>query len=421
MSTSLLRPPERPDLWSSDEDRSAPRAPGPGGPGDGGGGGGRPPAAGGRSPRRAPLALLLVLSAMLGGGAGVGILAATGVIGADGGGTTIVQGESAALSGDGADGRLDAEALYASTSAGVVDIKATGVSSASEQPSPFGGTPQASPSTASGTGFVIDRDGHIVTASHVVDGASTITITFEDGMTRTATLLGQDDATDVAVLKIDADDVTLHPLELAGSASLDVGDEVAAIGDPFGYARSISTGIVSGVDRTIEAPNGFTVAHAIQTDAALNPGNSGGPLLNAAGEVVGIADQIATGGSQQNAGVGFAIPIDLVTSELAKLKAGQKVTHAYIGVATSAASTSTRGAVIGTLTPGGPAAEAGLRAGDVVTKLGGATITDANDLVAAIADHEPGDRVEIRAKRGSESVEMAVTLGTQPARSSASG
>ena len=112
---------------------------------------------------------------------------------------------------------------------------------------------------------------------------------------------------------------------------------MAAIGDPFGYARSISTGIVSGVDRTIEAPNGFTVAHAIQTDAALNPGNSGGPLLNAAGEVVGIADQIATGAAKQNAGVGFAVPIDLVTASLAKLKAGETVSHAYLGAATSGA------------------------------------------------------------------------------------
>ncbi|MEA2142800.1 MAG: putative serine protease PepD [Solirubrobacteraceae bacterium] len=429
MSTSLLRPPESGDRWSSDEDRAAPHGPGPGGPGGAGGGGGggggrRPDAPGGRSPRRAPLALLLVLSAMLGGGAGVGVLAATGVVGGDAGGTTtIVQGEPAAAtssSGDGAVGRLDAEALYASTSAGVVDIKATGVSSASARPTPFGGPPQQPQSTASGTGFVIDKDGHIVTASHVVDGASSITITFEDGVTRTAKLLGKDDATDVAVLKIDPAGLTLHPLKLARSASLNVGDEVAAIGDPFGYARSISTGIVSGVDRTIEAPNGFTVAHAIQTDAALNPGNSGGPLLNASGEVVGIADQIATGGSEQNAGVGFAVPIDLATTSLAKLKAGEKVSHAYLGVATSGAS-STRGAVLGTLASGGPAADAGLRAGDVVTKLGDTTITNANDLVAAIADHQPGDEVKATVKRGSQTVEMTVTLGTQPAQSSAGG
>ncbi len=395
--------------------------------GGGGGGGGRRDAPGGRSPRRAPLTLLLVLSAMLGGGASVGVLAATGVVGGESGATTtIVQGEPASASsrasGDGAAaGRLDAEALNASTSAGVVDISAKGVASASAQPTPFGGPPQQPQSTATGTGFVIDQDGHIVTASHVVDGASSITITFEDGVTRTATLLGQDDVTDVAVLKIDPAGLTLHPLKLASSASLDVVDEVAAIGDPFGYARSISTGIVSGVDRTIEAPNGFTVAHAIQTDAALSPGNSGGPLLNAAGEVVGIADQIATGGSEQNAGVGFAVPIDLVTASLPQLKAGEQVSHAYLGVATSGASTGTRGAVLGTLTSGGPADDAGLRADDVVTRFGDTTIANANDLVAAIADHPPGDKVALTAKRGSQTVELTVTLGTQPAQSTRGG
>ena len=154
-----------------------------------------------------------------------------------------------------------------------------------------------------------------------------------------------------------------------------MGDEVAAIGDPFGYARSISTGIVSGVDRTIEAPNGFTVAHAIQTDAALNPGNSGGPLLDAAGKVVGIADQIATGGgAQQSAGVGFAVPIDLVKSALETLKAGDAVAHAYLGVATADGAAGNTGATV-------------------------------------------GDEVALAVRRGSETVELRVRLGTQPAQS----
>ena len=420
MTTSLFRPPESRDAATSDEKRAAPFSSGSGPGAD------RmaPRAPASRWPRRAPLALLLVLSALLGGGMTVGILAATGLVERGGSGqpTAVAEREAAAASSPGdADGRLDAEALYADTSAGVVDIRASGVASANAQPSPFGGPPQQPRATSTGTGFVIDDDGHIVTASHVVDGASSITITFEDGTTRSATLLGQDDATDVAVLKIDPDGLTLHPLKLARSSSLDVGDEVAAIGAPFGYGRSISTGIVSGVDRTMKAPNGFTVAHAIQTDAALNPGNSGGPLLNAAGEVVGIADQIATGGSEQNAGVGFAVPIDLVTASLSQLKAGERVSHAYLGVATSGASSGTPGATLGSLTPGGPAADAGLRAGDVVTKLGATTITNANDLVGAIADHRPGDQVKVAVKRGSETVELTVTLGTQPAQSAAAG
>jgi len=381
MTSSLLRPPEPRDPWSPDAQRAAPGGPGdPGGPGAGDRGGRRSGHAA-RPPRRAPLAVLVVLSALLGGGVGAGIVAATD-IGADTGRTvTVVEpGGVPAASADGS-GRLDAEALYAATSAGVVDIAARGVASASAPPTPFGGAPQQPQSASTGTGFVIDDAGHIVTASHVVDDASSITVTFEDGTTRTARRLGHDDATDVAVLKVDPAGLTLHPLKLASSASLDVGDEVAAIGAPFGYGRSISTGIVSGVDRTIKAPNGFTVAHAIQTDAALNPGNSGGPLLNAAGAVVGIADQIATGGSEQSAGVGFAVPIDLVTASLAQLKAGEKVIHPYLGVATSGGSGATPGATLGALTPGGPAAAAGLRAGDVVTRFGDAKITNANDLL----------------------------------------
>jgi putative serine protease PepD len=359
------------------------------------------------TPLRAPLAALLAASALLGGGVSAGVLAATGGVG-DGASqvTPAAQGAPVA-STQGGGGSVNAGALYASTSTGVVDITSKGMSS--------GGT-------ATGTGFVIDTGGNILTASHVVDGASSITVTFQDGKTRTASLVSQDNATDVAVLKIDPAGLTLHPLKLGSSSSLGVGDQIAAIGDPFGYARSISTGIVSGVDRTVDAPNGFTVAHAIQTDAALNPGNSGGPLLNSSGEVVGIVDQIATnGGVDQSSGVGFAVPIDLVTAELSKLKAGETVTHAYLGVATSGASTTTVGAPVASVTSGGPAQAAGLRAGDVVTRLGNASVKNANDLVAAIAGHAPGDRVGVSVERVSNPVQLTVTLGTQPAQSSPAG
>jgi len=370
---------------------------------------------------RAPLAVLLATSALLGGGVSAGVLLATGAV--DGGAqtTTVIQPDGGGTTPASATG-LNADALYASTSAGVVDITSKGVSSAGAQSaSPFGGPPQSG-TTATGTGFVIDSNGNIVTAAHVVDGASSITVTFEDGTTHPATLVNKDDATDVALLKIDASGMTLHPLKLGSSGSLGVGDQVAAIGDPFGYQRSISTGIVSGVDRTVDAPNGFTVAHAIQTDAALNPGNSGGPLLDASGEVVGIVDQIATnGGADQSAGVGFAVPIDLVTSELSTLKSGNKVTHAYLGVATSGSSTGTPGATLANVTSGGPAADAGLRSGDVVTKLGGAKVQNANDLVAAIASHHPGDKVAVTVERSSNAVQLTVTLGTQPAQSSTGG
>ncbi len=345
------------------------------------------------------LTALLLACALLSSGASAGILAATGAFARGGSPTTTVVQASSSTSG------LSAGALYAAAAPGVVDITAEGSSSGGK---------------ATGTGFVADRAGHIVTASHVVDGASKVTVKFASGATRTATVTGKDDATDVAVLKIDPSGLTLRPLKLASSSSLAVGSAVAAIGDPFGYARSISTGIVSGLDRTIQAPNGFTVAHAIQTDAALNPGNSGGPLLNASGEVVGIVDQIATdGNADQSSGVGFAVPIDLVKSQLSALEAGRQASHAYLGVATSDATSG--GATLGQVSSGGPAAKAGLQAGDVVTQLGGTTVNSSSDLVAAIADHAPGDQVKVTLRRGSRTLERTVTLGTQPAQTASAG
>jgi putative serine protease PepD len=212
---------------------------------------------------------------------------------------------------------------------------------------------------------------------------------------------------------VDPDGRELHPLELGSSASLQVGDEVAAIGSPFGYASSLSTGIVSGLDRTIEAPNGFTVAHAIQTDAALNPGNSGGPILDARGRVIGVADQIATGGTEQSAGVGFAVPIDLIAGEIDQLAAGGTVEHAYLGLSTGD-QVGASGAAVGAVTPGGPAERAGLEAGDVVTAIDRAPITGSAELVAAIAAKAPGDRIALTVRRGSDTVEITATLGTQP-------
>jgi putative serine protease PepD len=235
-------------------------------------------------------------------------------------------------------------------------------------------------------------------------------------------VLGTDEATDVAVLSVDPSGLTLHPLALGSSASLAIGDRVAAIGDPFTYDRSLSTGVVSGLDRTISAPNGFTVAHAIQTDAALNPGNSGGPVLDASGLVIGIVDQIATNGSSQtSSGVGFAVPIDLVRSELSKLEAGQTARHAYFGVSTSDLGTGTVGALIHSVSSSGPAASAGLRSGDVVTRIGSAAIKGTNDLVAAVAAHAPGDRVQVTVKRGSSTRTVTVTFGTQPTQAAQSG
>jgi putative serine protease PepD len=372
---------------------------------------------------RRGLAALLTLTALISGAAGAGLLLATGAGGGSASTTTITQAPTTLASSQStAAASLDAKALYAGTAAGVVDITSRGVTDSSGgAASPFGG-PGQSGATATGTGFVVDGKGDIVTAAHVVDGASSITVKFQDGTTRTAKLLGKDNATDVAVLSVDPSGLTLHPLALGRSAALAVGDQLAAIGDPFTYERSLSTGIVSGLDRTISAPNGFTVAHAIQTDAAVNPGNSGGPVLDAGGKVVGIVDQIATNGSSDtSSGVGFAVPIDLVRSELSQLETGQTVRHAYLGVSTSDAGATAPGALVQSVTNGGPADDAGLRGGDIVTALGTTAIKGTNDLVATIAAHRPGDRVTASVRRGGQTIKVSVTLGTQPSQPTSSG
>jgi putative serine protease PepD len=353
-------------------------------------------------------------AALLGAGAVTGLLAVTGALDGSTKATSVVE-PVAASGGSTTAASLNARALYASSAAGVVDITASGVSSSGDQGGgPFGPS-GPSQSTAAGSGSVIDGQGRILTAAHVVQGASSIKVSFQDGTTRTAQVLGSDQSTDIALLKVDPSGLTLHPLPLGSSKALSVGDALAVIGDPFQYSRSLSTGVVSGLDRTIGATNGFSIAHAIQTDASLNPGNSGGPVLDAHGRLVGIADQIATGGSsaQSSSGVGFAVPIDLVRSELSQLERGAQVSHAYLGIETGNSSDG-KGALVGSVRGGGPAAAAGMRNGDVVTAFDGSPIHGSNDLVAAITAHRPGDRVKLTVRRGSSSVQVTATLVAQP-------
>jgi putative serine protease PepD len=363
-----------------------------------------------RWPGRRGFAAVVAVTALLGGTAGAGIVALTGNDASTASTTTVLK-----ASASGSDTNI-AQAIYTSASPGVVEITSSGISSQSGPLGQGGGS-----QTATGTGFVVDANGHIVTAAHVVDGASSVKVAFSDGTQRAATVVGKDDATDVAVLKIDPSGLTLHPLALGRSAGLTVGDAVVAIGSPFGYQESVSTGIVSGLDRTIQAPNGFTVAHAIQTDAALNPGNSGGPILDSSGRVVGIADQIATNGSSdQSSGVGFAVPIDLVAAELGSLESGKTVSHPYLGVSSSDATNAT-GALVGAVTAGSPAAAAGVQTGDVITAVDGQQITGSGGLVAAVAAHSPGQQVTLAVRRGSGTRTLSVTLGTQPKSTGSAG
>jgi putative serine protease PepD len=302
------------------------------------------------------------------------------IVAAGNDGTTHVVERTPAQVGGGKAGVIDATAIYERDAPGVVHVQSSGITTNT----PLG--PQRE--TATGSGFVLDRRGDILTNEHVVDGARTVTVRIGNGDSDIAArVVGKDVSRDLAVLRVDPSAVALHPLALS-SAPVQVGDPVAAIGNPFGFDRTITAGIVSALQRQISAPNGFAIDHAIQTDAAINPGNSGGPLLNGAGQVIGVNSQIATGGNgNANVGIGFAIPIETATQELPTLERGGTVQHAFLGLATT---TGRGGARVESVDPGSPADRAGLRAGDVIVSVGGKPIADPDGLVRAIDARKPG-------------------------------
>ncbi|MGP0100831.1 MAG: S1C family serine protease [Solirubrobacteraceae bacterium] len=374
------------------------------------------------APGGTALALIALGVAVAGAVLALALALAFGVLHTGGAGraaartTTVVESAPQSVAAGGSSA-VNWVAAYAQAAPGTVDVTAQTVTSAN---TPFGTAEE--PATAEGAGFVLDGQGRILTAAHVVAGASSITVTFQDGVSRGAKVIGEDDSSDVAVLRVSPAGLTLHPLALGSSASLAVGDPVGVIGDPLGFDRSLSTGVVSALERTIEAPDGFVIPHAVQTDAALNPGNSGGPLLNAHGQVIAIADQIATGtnefgrsSSDTSTGVGFAVPIDLARAELSQLERGERVTHAYLGVSTATTTTPTeQGALVEAVQSGTPAAKAGLRAGDVIVAFDGTTIRGASDLIGALAAAHAGEKVPLTILRSSKRVTLTVTLAVQP-------
>src|SRR3954471_20565833 len=272
-----------------------------------------------------------VVSAALGCAAAVGLVAALHL----GGGHTPTVVQQAPLRGEDAAGAGDAgltpRDIYKRAAPGVVFIRAQVVAQTQSR-SDFG-FPQQQRGEATGSGFVIDRDGTILTNAHVVAGATKVTVQFADKHVVDARIAGRDESTDLAVLKVSATPSELRPLSLGNSRNIQVGDPTIAIGNPFGLERTLTTGVVSATKRTIQAPNGFKIDGVIQTDAAINPGNSGGPLLDAAGRVVGINSQIETGGSGGgNVGIGFAVPIDTAKRIMPQLKSEGRVDRGFLGV-----------------------------------------------------------------------------------------
>ena len=375
---------------------------------------GRPGPPGRRRPPAAALALAAVVGAIV-------LAVVLDVAGAFDRSTTVVR-QAPAPAATTRGTSLNAAALYAGAAPGVVDI--TAHSSTTTPAGPFG-LPRKAQTTDTGTGTVIDRQGRILTADHVVAGATSVSVILQDGTTRAAKVLGGDPATDVAVLKVDPSGLKLHPLPLGSVSAMRIGNPLAVIGDPFDFHRSLSTGVISGLDRTIQAPNGFTIAHAVQTDAAMNPGNSGGPVLDGGGQVIGVADQIATGGSgaDSSTGVGFAVPIDIAKSELPQLEAGHAPAHAYLGVSAEDATINggRSGALVGAVAPRGPAAHGGIQAGDVIVKVGAASISGVNDLVTAASGHKPGDRVAVTVVRHGKPLTRSVTLAKEPSSVATAG
>ena len=365
----------------------------------------------------------LAAAALLGGGVALGGAFAVGAI--DGTTTTVV--ERAATDGAAvpvaASSQLSVNQIYKRSGPGVVQITSTG-----------GG------GQALGSGFVIDKAGRIVTNYHVVKDASKIEVRFSNDDTLKATLVGSDPSTDIALLKVDASSRALTPLPLGDSDRAQVGDPVVAIGNPFGLERTVTSGIISALQRAISAPNDFAIDHVIQTDAPINHGNSGGPLLNARGEVIGVNSQIETGGSGDgNVGIGFAVPSNTVKSVVAQLLETGKVEHAYLGVEVRPLDAEVtriyrlpvqRGLLVEKVKQGSAAARAGLQGGDeqavvsgqsyriggdVIVRAGGKRVASIDELRDAIGERKPGDKLELELYRDGKQRSVTVTLGRQPA------
>ena len=369
------------------------------------------------------------LAALVGGAVVAAILLLTGAGGGDDT-KTVFAGSDLANPKEGA---LSPREIYKRDAEGVVFITAD----VSQAPSPFSPEERG---TATGSGFVIGKGGSIVTNAHVVQGATRVSVRFADRKTADARVAGRDLSSDLALLLVDPSGLHLEPLALGSSKGVQVGDPTVAIGNPFGLDRTLTTGVVSALQRSIPSlQRDFQINNVIQTDAAINPGNSGGPLLDASGRVIGINSQIETGGGGRgNVGIGFAVPIDTAKEVIPQLRKSGGVQRAYLGVSTRTVDdsldglnlASPDGALVETIQSDSPAARAGLRGGSRLRTLGGDTVRVGGDIIKSvdgkkvrtnedvtklIADHRPGERVGLEIIRDGTRRTVSVKLGRRPA------
>jgi S1-C subfamily serine protease len=384
----------------------------------------------------------LTAAALLGAGIALGGAALLGDLGAK---TTTVR-EVQALASPAAVTQAPGKALsinqiYRRAAPGVVQVTSTTIVNVPLDPffgSPF--FPQQERQQSLGSGFVVDKAGHILTNYHVIEGAKQVRVSFSNGSSLKASVVGSDPSSDLAALKIDASSRALTPLPLGNSDQMQVGDPVVAIGNPFGLDRTVTAGIVSAIQRAITAPNGYTIDHVIQTDAAINHGNSGGPLLNRVGQVIGVNSQIATGGSSTsgNVGVGFAIPSNTVKTVMAQLIREGHVDRAFIGISAVSITKNvarvfrlpvSKGLLVQSVQPGSGAAKAGVKSGatqvvlagesyklggDIIVEAAGVPVATLDRLRDIVAEKKPGDTIRLTVYRGDKKTTIDVKLGRQP-------
>ena len=378
------------------------------------------------------LAVVVLLSVFLVSGTGTSVQGAT-LLQATSTPLPVMAIDSASASSAATSAETVIEQLYNEVSPSVVSINVV----ATQQGNGFF---PGSTVSGTGSGFVVDTEGHIITNNHVVEGATDIEVNFMDGTIVRGTVVGTDPNSDLAVVQVDLPADQLHPVTFANSEQLSIGQSVLAIGSPFGQRWTLTTGIISGLDRTIDGLNNFSIGGVIQTDAAINPGNSGGPLLDLNGDVIGVNSQIMSE-SGTSSGVGFTIPSNLVQRVANELIANGEVAYSYLGIEGGDISLSIiealdlpnnqQGVVVSNVQSGGPADQAGLRSAtvrqsvnspqqvidnaDIITAIDGTPLNGMESLISYLANHtSPGQKVTLSVLRDGQQRSIEVTLATRP-------